>query len=286
MRLGAHIGVKDEAGLIGPCVAHLRALGVTAFAVHDIASQDGTREWLRAQEGPGFRVIDVRDDDSEAHLNASVQAAVAGLDADWVLMLDADEFPLARGGDLRAALAHRGEDAVTIPRFNVALGPGGPRLPLPPRPADFSRTDLFALADPDHRRRLDQDSSLAWLSGVPAPKVAVRPSRVGRVGPGGHSAKARAGGAATMGVADGTLIAHLALSDYSRFARKVANARATLAHVEGTVSPNFGWHWRRWVALDDAGGLRAEFDRSVLSEEGLARLRAQGAVRTAADLLG
>jgi hypothetical protein len=113
MRLAAHIGVKDEIELLPHCIAHLRTIGV-----------DGTREYLQEQEGVDFHV-----------LHSSNAAAIRECSADWVLAIDADEFPLTSSGDLREALAGVEADALRIPRYNVVLGPQGPchPLPCPPR---------------------------------------------------------------------------------------------------------------------------------------------------------
>jgi hypothetical protein len=45
------------------------------------------------------------------------------------------------------------------------------------------------------------------------------------------------------------------------------------------------WHWRRWLAIADAGGIDAEFDRNTLDAQRLPELTAQGIVTTTAGRL-
>ncbi len=286
LRIAAHLGVKDEAALIGPCIAHLRAIGVAEFVVHDVASTDGTRAILRAHEGPGFRVIDLPDTVSDEGMSESFLAAVKAARADWVLMLDADEFPLPRGGDLRRVLAARSEDVVAMPRYNVALGPRGLCMALPPAPGDEARITMYARPDPLYRRRMNEDPMLVWLGFVPQAKVAIRPGRVAGFALGMHDALPHEGETLTKGRAEEIVVAHVAISDYPRFSRKVANIRAMFERHDGTLPKGFGWHWHRWAKLDAAGELRGEYDRSLLSEAAFAALRAEGTLRTAAEILG
>lgn len=284
-RVAAHVGVIDEVELIGPCLDHLRSIGVGDIVVHDMGSSDGTREVLRAREGPDLRVIESSNAEPADQWHQSIAEAVRALDADWVVTIDADEFILPREGNLPAALARADGDVIRLPRYNMVLGPDGLRLPMPLGPDRYGKVDLFARAEPDFRDRLRQDPTLFWLRAVPLHKTAVRPAGVGRFTDGMHAVIPQPGAKLREGVAGDVLIAHAALTTYPRFARKIANIREVFRLHEGALSPGFGWHWRRWVALDDAGALRGEFERSHLSWDALAQLRADGVVQSAADLL-
>lgn len=285
LRVAAHVGVKDEAGLIGPCLDHLRRIGVHDIVVQDMGSNDGTREILRTREGPNLRVIDSSNTEPDDLWHRRVAEAVRDLDADRVVMIDADEFILPRDGDLPAALARIDADLVRLPRYNVVLGPDGLCLPMPADPSRYSEIDLFARAEPDFRDRLLQDPTLFWLRAVPVHKIAVSPKAVGRFQDGMHGVVPLPGVQLREAIAEDVLIAHAALTDYDRFAQKVVNIREVFRLHEGALAPGFGWHWRRWVALDDQGELRDEFERSHLSAGDLAQLRAEGIVRSAAELL-
>jgi hypothetical protein len=300
--IAAHLGVKDEVSLIGPCIAHLRAIGVGPILVHDIASTDGTRAWLAAQDDPDLTVIASPDEATDAQMLATTMAGIAGLRADWLVMLDADEFPLPRGGSLARVLAevttdparHTDADGVPdvicVPRYNVVLGPDGEggrlRMPLPPGPQDYAAIDLFAGTDPGYRKTLEADPMQTWLRFVPLPKVMLRLGpRIEGFELGMHDVRPAPGARLVRARATGIVTAHVALSDYARFAAKVDNIRAMFARHAGTLAPNFGWTWKRWAAQAETGTLRGEFDRSVLSDAEIAELRAAGVIRSVADLL-
>lgn len=292
MRIAAFLGVMDEVTLIAPCVAHLRCIGVEEFIVYDVGSTDGTREWLRGQEGPAFRVLDMSNSEPGDEWARRTTEAVRGAAADWVVMLDADEFPLPAGGDLRQLLGGVAADLLDVPRYNVVLAPEGPRMTLPPAPDGYGAIELYARADPTLRARLEaetepgsEDGDARWLRFVPLPKIVVRREVIGGLGDGMHDVVAHPGATLRRIAAPGLVTAHLALSDYDRFARKVANAREMFRHHDGTLAPGFGWHWRRWIALDDRGKLRQEFARNAVAEPEIAALRSAGVIRSAAELL-
>lgn len=284
MRIAAHIGVKDEATLIGPCIEHLRRIGVETFIVCDMASTDGTREILRCLEGPEFRVIDSSNSESPDTWNRINADAIASCGADFVLAIDADEFPLPRSGDLRADLDDA--DIIQLPRYNTVLGREGLLLPLPCTARDYPHTRLIAKSLPKFRDRLAEDPALAWIRFVPLPKIAVRPEFVAGIKDGMHDVVPHPGQAPRRAVSANIIIAHAALTSFDRFARKVENIRGMFAALDSQLAANFGWHWRRWVDLADRGCLREEFGNSVMSDDDILRLEQEGIIRSAADLLG
>lgn len=288
MRVAAFVGVLNEAGMIGACIAHLRRIGVAEIAVLDLGSTDGTVAAVEALAAPDLRLVHAHEGGSDADLMARAAREIAASPADWAVVIDADEFPLPRGGDLPAVLARAGDaDLLTLPRYNIALGPRGTGTALPPEgPQVYGDIDLHVAAEPDFRARVLGDPTRAWLSGVPAPKIAVRPGKVGRFVRGMHDVHPPEGETMRRARSAEIVVAHAALTDFDRFRRKIDSIRATFESHGREFGPNFGWHWRRWLELDDAGELRAEYDRSILGEAELAALRAAGKVRDAAALIG
>ena len=285
-RVAAHIGVLNEAAMIRPCIDNMRRIGATDFVVFDLNSTDGTRDILAGMEGDDLRVIDFPAGGTDKLLMEMATRAINDSPADWCVLMDADEFPMPRGGDIAAILGRSKADLIELPRYNVALGPDGLRMPLPPRgPGDHARTDLLVESAAATRAQIEADPTLAWLRVVPAPKLAVRSGRIARLARGMHNARPRPGQSLRRVRSRNIVIAHAALTDYPRFREKVASIRRTFEAYGGEMSKRFGWHWRRWVALDDAGRLREEFERSFLTAETLETLRGEGAIKSAAAWL-
>lgn len=288
MRIAAQIGVKDEAELIGPCLAHLRAIGVGRIWVQDMGSVDGTLEALRADGGADLVVVENGLHATDAGIAAAMLDAVrdaADWGAEWLVMIDADEFILAPGGDLAGVLDGVAEPLAMMPRYNVAIGPAGLTMPLPPAPDDHADILFYARADKWYRKTLEADPTLAWLRFVPLPKAAVRPAMLGGVVHGMHDAHGHDGLPLARAETVPLVVAHVPLSDYPRFARKVANIAEVFRTHAADTPGNFGWHWKRWVASAEAGTLRAEYDASCLDQAETETLRTEGTLRTAAELL-
>lgn len=277
--IAAHIGSLNERALLAPCIAHLRQIGVSQFVVCDVGSTDGSRDDLARLAAEDFRVLLFDPDGDHADLMQLAQDEAAKSPADWVLLLDPDEFPLPRSGDITEAFAQAPAEAqiLHLPRYNVVLGPEGPRLPLPPGQA-YEEIDLFVAEG--------SDPATAWLSTVPDPKIALRPGATAGLTTGGHGAQARPGETLTEAPCPDILIAHLALSDFPRFERKIANIRQTVAAHGDSLPDTAAWHWRRWLDLAEQGALAAEYENSRLSAADLAAARAQGRVKSAAACLG
>lgn len=288
-RVAAQIGVKDEVELIGPCVAHLRRIGVGRIYVQDMGSSDGTEAWLAENAGPDLVVIRSEVDFTDAALEATVIDGITRAHrdwaADWVLMIDADEFVLPAGGDVGAMLDGVTTPLAMIPRYNVALGPAGLTMPLPPGPGDHDRILFYASADKWYRKKLEADPALAWLRFVPLPKPAVRPAMLGRLVHGMHDALDARGDPLDRTPVTGAVIAHVPLSGYDRFVRKVDNIAETFRHYGAAAPERFGWHWKRWMASAAAGTLADEYAASCLDADGIAALRAEGVLKSAAELL-
>ena len=285
MIIAAVIGVRDESELIEAAITHLRGIGVTKFVVCDVASGDGTREKLQHYVGRDFRVVDVARDEPQDMWRQRMAVTIGGLDADWVLPIDADEFPLPKGGDLRPLLAANGADVLLLRRYNVVVGEGGFHMPLPCNLASYEVVDLFATALPDFRSRLAADPALAWIRFVPKPKIAVRPPVVMSVHDAVHDIIAHPGRNPLRAVSADIILAHVALSSYQRFARKIENIRQVFRIYQGSLDPGFGWHWKRWLEIADRGELETEFANSRLDASEIARLKAEGVISSAAAIL-
>jgi glycosyltransferase involved in cell wall biosynthesis len=285
--VGAIVGVKDESALITRCLDHLFDIGVDSVVVQDYGSEDGTVEAVRARADDPVRLHTYDEmDDADVETWGAREAWLAqSLGTDWVLLLDADEFWLPAGGSVRSLLAETEHPVVNVMRYNVAVMHGGPELPTPLAPARYDEVPLYVEGIPSLRRRLEEPDPPAWIRSVPLPKVAVRPSTIGRIDAGHHAAIDPWGQSIAGTNLRGALIAHLPFSTWPRFERKVDNARRSMALQRQYHSGDRGWHWRRWISLADARLLEDEFARQLITPAELAGLQACGAVRSARDLL-
>lgn len=290
MKIAACLGVKDEIELICPVIAHLRRIGVDHVFASDAGSTDGTETVLAELARAGGldhlpfddRTLSAADEDA---LTEDIMARARAMGADWLMFVDADEFPLPRGGRLADVPALSRADAVLVPRYNVVVRASGPAIPLPDpmvTPGDI----LLHTPDEDRRAaaaRVRADPEAAWILTVQAPKIMVRPDRVKTMLEGLHGVAMEDG--LRRESARGLFIAHLPFTSPDRFARKVANIRAAVTASGATWSAESAWHWRRWLDnVDSRGGIAGELARNVVTEDRLTDLRAARLVRAAPDL--
>lgn len=161
MRLVAVSIVKNEADIIEPFVRHTLAWA-DAHLIFDHASTDGTRETLAALQREGLPIRLFTDDalGHLQHLRATFlqRLAIRELEADWVLLLDADE--ILTGPD-RASL----ETAlVQVPPDTSASLPMVNYLPTTEDPADEPNPVLrlrHCQTTPPHAWKLFVPRSLA-----------------------------------------------------------------------------------------------------------------------------
>jgi hypothetical protein len=137
--------VRNERTMLPHFLAHHRRLGATHFVVVDNLSDDGTRDWLRAQ--PDVVLYSADTDYRDSHFGVAWQQAVLAAHAQgrWALLADADEFLLYRGCEdtplpaLLDRLEAGGHDAARTLMIDMY-----PRDAL--REVDFARADPAAAA--------------------------------------------------------------------------------------------------------------------------------------------
>lgn len=287
MKIAAHVGIKDEVELIERTIAHLRAIGVDLIIACDTCSTDGTMEILeshRSEDGFWLVQIDNETDSLErVWLNRAVELARKS-DADWVIFLDADEFWIPATGSLKDCEALASTDAVLVDRFNIPLGPNGPQMPNELVPGRYDELLLFVEPIPDLRTYLEANPDTPWIRGVPMRKVMARPRCVGGLTHGMHDIIAVDQSPVRRAVARDLLIAHLPFTTAGRFARKIDNVRKVFSVHDKYFAGHMAWHWRRWLAMAEAGRTDEEFNRQIHGKEDIAALRDQGVIRTAAEV--
>jgi len=295
LRIAAYLGVKDEVELIERSIDHLRAIGVDYIMACDMSSTDGTAELLEKYCAPDFSILTLtnkalgkradKDDTWFSHSERRYKNAPA----DWVIFLDADEFWLPASGNLKDCEALYSADVLSVERFNVVLGPDGPLIPMDLAPNNYDRALLFAEAIPDFRLEKQKNEDLPWIMGAVGPKIAARPSKIDGTITGQHDAIANSE-VLLRTIPNDLVIAHVALSTRKRFERKVSNIRAICDDEgidlslpeEGWRNHPLAWHWRRWATLAEPD---VEFAHNITSSDCIARLRSEGVIRSAQEML-
>jgi hypothetical protein len=133
--------VRNERTMLPHFLAHHRRLGATHFVVVDNLSDDGTRDWLRAQ--PDVVLYSADTDYRDSHYGVAWQQAVLAAHGQgrWALLADADEF-----------LLYRDWERTPLPALLDRLDAGGHdaafTLMIDLYPRDALRAIDFAQAEP------------------------------------------------------------------------------------------------------------------------------------------
>lgn len=272
MKLVALVIAGNSIEVLDGCIEHHRNLGVDAFVVLHIYSEDDTPKRLR----------ELADEYKDIHLMfAEPESALHGIpfreceeyarrtfDPDWMIQIDCDERWFVRDGLLKDVLSRARDEALTVPRYNVVW----------PTPADaqvsagsLSLDDLPIAAFPVDvaPRKADPLRGVPWVLSRDAPKSCLRVQDRAIFSLGGHAVLDRQTSfQVTHRVEPDILIAQLAFSTLERFERKVRFASWCLprcAHLPKIA----GWHWKRLVRISEEGpeALRAEWAKQFLSRE-------------------
>ena len=282
-RLAAVIGHADEADLLERCIRHHLDAGIDRIFVSLNVDDADSERVARAYEHTGrVRVARLATfaADPFHHFTAAKDQVVAWCDAQWILFVDSDEFWVSRTASIAdASDLDDDADLVDVPMFQA----------LPLRAADGTVREL-ALSDPASlpivaqanadADMLRNDPELAPFTSWPT-KVLVRPAFVAEVGRGAHQVASVIGTPRQRAASD-LAIVHVPFTTRERFARKLRRVRIRLATYDDRFGPNQAWHWRRWLALEDAGEIDAEFERNTFREDRVPELVAAGVITTAA----
>jgi glycosyltransferase involved in cell wall biosynthesis len=285
MRIGAHLGVKDEVELIEGALAHLRAIGVDLIIACDMGSTDGTLDVLERHRGEeGFLLAHNSDEQrTDVWLQNNAELAQQA-DVDWVMFVDADEYWIPASGSLRDCPDLASADVLAVARYNIPLASDGPLMPNPIAIDRYDELLLITDAIPAFRTHLRENDTTPWIRGVPIPKVIARRERIGGLVDGMHDILPMGSAPLKRSRPRDLVIAHLPFTTRSRFRRKVDNIRRAIALHDEYLGQDLAWHWRRWLEMDEQGRLDEEFDRTVFDAATIERLRSERVIRSAAEL--
>jgi glycosyl transferase family 2 len=284
MKIVVSLGVKDEVDLIASTLEHLFAIGVDFVVVCDLESSDGTTDVLERYRSRGkiwhFQLGQHASHEEWERANLEL---LAQTDADWIVFLDADEFPVPATGQLRDSAAFARADVVTLDRFNVPLGSARPTLPERLTREHYDELMLVVHPVAEFWERLKTAPNLPWLLGPILPRVAARPDCIAGITLGAHDVVPPAGRPVRRERARDLVVAHVPFTTGHRFARKVANIRESLGVHSTTFPEGSAPHWRRWAALPNPETVQEEFERMLFDPRTMAALRNLGVIRSASE---
>lgn len=255
--------VRDEQDVLETNLSYHLACGIDEILVVDNGSSDATRKILqrvarrtgrvRWRSDPGeYRQSEVTTD--------LARDAVAG-GADWVMVIDADEFWTAEG-DLRSVLATTSAGVLTCPLVNFvqrrdqrrgglgALRHMQRRIETPVGPLEATQT-------------LVETHQIAFVAMQYPPKCVARASPEIQVHAGNHLVTGVPG---SMEATDRIACLHAPLRSLADLRRKAEHG----ARVAGTSSfrPGEGWHVRRWRHQAEQGVLEDEWRANSYGDDG------------------
>ena len=258
MKITACVMAGNSEHLTEGCIRHHRALGVDAFIILHMHSEDGTPAVLTALEesGDDVSVIHCPSEHrfSQVQQQAFVDQAKRETGAEWILRIDSDERWFVRNGSLKATLAAVPGPwaAVQVPRYNIVW-------PFPEAAATAPLSSVMALDDLSlalHPVDVpiaadDPLGGIPWVLTKIAPKCAMRNRKDLFFGMGGH--------AVLGGSQDGQpvesvphpeiLIAQLAFTCRAQFQRKLRWMAEWAPNTASARSPGIAWHWDRLAAI-------------------------------------
>ena len=183
---------------------------------------------------------------------------------EWLITCDADEFLRIENGDLRSLLREakdRSQTVINAPCYNMTgpLEGAGERAPLTltvridrPTVETQEQQSSGELTVPYHFIRHPQKT----ITYAPAFRSFVA---------GTHGADVEWG---TGGEIAGVFFLHYPMRGYEVFHQKVLNTVNWFAQNPHLAAiPWWGWHWKRWIRLNEAGQLHEEYEAQFVTPE-------------------
>ena len=255
--------VLDQGDILEEFIEWHLHLGIDRIVVQDLGSSDETHRVL-ARFAKAGRVVwfTTAERDMTKYNQGEILFNIARekFGADWIILCDADEFLRPVDADLRTILFDAARDeftAIEVPCFNMT----GPTLA-----SGQSAIQNLTLRI-DRTITETREEQLAGILRVPyiffhhPPHMIVRASAFRSYGPGAHSAQISWGKGGDIGR---LRFLHYNIRGYDKFDAKIRHAAHWFVHNQH-LEPWWGWHWRRWIRLQNAGRLREDYEAQFVS---------------------
>jgi hypothetical protein len=278
----------NSAGLLEAFLAHYERLGASAIFVADMGSTDETLEILDSPRWSGLvhrqHGLPIEEDPHDEQL----RLAQSMLGEGWCLFCDPDEFLVTPNMSLYDTCA-TGAAHVALPLHNVTAR----RSVAEGKGEDLSPFGALTLRiDRSHRHSRKEKVTTEpltppWIFTEQPGKVVVRVGRALSIARGAHNADVAEGPARrlvrTRKSPAGCYLLHYPFRTYEEFFRKVNMAEVSFS-VSGELDaprkkggvPRSAWHYHRWFAIRDRGGLYDEYLAQFVPDERVPSLLVDG----------
>lgn len=261
--------VRDERDVVEANLLHHRMVGVSAAAVIDNGSTDGTFEILESLSRRMDLVV-IRKESLAKHdavwREELLSLARDHLEGDWVVPVDADEFWIPPNGDLPSVL-DESVGVLVARRDNVLPGAGLEQDDL----GDFRRSVLrIRRPYPSHHWRdfatgsSEATPSFPLLFSEVCPKVLCRLEGLEELSYGFHEARHPAG---CRELPDSVRLLHFPVRSLEQFEAKIRAHSRSHAMDWHRQDPARSWHLKYWDRRRKEGKLEAEYESYFLSRE-------------------
>lgn len=245
--------VRNEADIIRVNVRHHLSLGLDWITVVDNGSTDGTDRVLQDLARDG-RLRWRRDDSlyrqSTQHTKLAREAQREG--ADWVLVIDADEFWHVRRGTLKGILARSQAVAIRARVVNFVQS----RDQILSEPRGLLRATAKVpnpVGPPETIREMVEADRIAHIEAAYPRKWIARPTAEIEISAGNHHLAGIVGG---LEDTDDIVCLHVPLRSRAHMEAKAAHGRRV---EEAGHRPGESWHVRRFKRLQEEGRLDQEW---------------------------
>ena len=254
---------SDQGDILKDYIEWYLDLGVDLILALDCDSSDNSHKILNRFSDRGKVQWSLMP--SKHYLNFQpaetlAKMAIEQCGADWIIMCDVDEFLCSQGDDLRTILnraAANNITAISVPCFNMT----GQPVVAPGRITETQTLRIDRSVKETGEQQLSGDIPVPYIFIGHPPKTIVRASAFVEYGPGTHEVITSAGDTKDL---PELRFLHYPIRGYDKFQTKIANVVSVFEN-NPHLEPWFGWHWRRWIRLNQAGRLREEYENQFVS---------------------
>lgn len=267
-RLVMTLLVRDEADIVERNICFHLDQGVDFIVAADNGSVDGTLRILKKYQTKGVLALSQIPEhtyEQSKWVSALAKQAVEIHEASHLMHVDADEFWMARTGNLKLHLPSKNQ-IYDVPLLNY--------LPNSETESFFDELHYVVIKPYERVGRHRFDSAHRYLLNKHGTKV-LTSANYTEVAQGNHFITTEA----KENIENkNILIHHFPIRSYRQFEQKVMNGGSSY-EKNPDKSPDIGWQWKEWYALYQAGLLKNAYQEICINSNEQALLEHLGIVK-------